>query len=318
MTTREEQFEIDRKKMMAQMGADEEAVETESVPKSSLNDFPDVIMTPEAEAILDRFDRDIDEIMDDPAAFEEREKAREKDVKESKKAFESEGRVKLCPMVAFFGNYNDSGGGGIGMWLITIFAIFPLSIKVFLEGNLVSAAVVFAFAWVMARMLSYLLSFAVSEFIVKEELKNGPKFLIDTKEPSAFNVMTPLMNIVANQKIIVIGIITIFTMFLMGLFFYGEAFSCFHREGMKGFLIAATISLSVACMLWVIAYGVGWIIYSSIAEGLIKSGSGIQYRLRYLFSPSRVMISMRKSNNQFVSLQERMDAMRRDYSGVVS
>jgi hypothetical protein len=332
MTTRQEKFEQERQKMLEQMGADdghidiEEEIETE-VPMQEdpyAND-PDMQAVrdeiwedyeEEANARLNALDERLERIQEDPDYFQREEN---KDSANERRIATKGCPDAVGPVTGILYDFLNKRGGGSFMWLVTIFFIMPYSYSCFsgmegrnLTSRLVSSALVFVCAWGMLRMITLTLSFIFQDVALGMLSKTcGPKFLLDVrkgKNGRKFDILTPLMSLIANHMFLFISMLTLVLIMAMGTVGYGSPWGFFTRESGKTILQVWLIVSVVSLCVWVIIYGIGYGIYSALAKNTVNQNKDMIYRLRYLHSPSRVMIAPRKSKGRFVSNEERLQA----------
>jgi len=324
MTIRQEKFEAERQKMLAQMGMDEEQVEVESEVESPIefdSSGSEIIevddeFTEAAQALINEYDEDVDAYLENPEEYEEKERIQNRHHNAVARRLKNKGPVKVGHFKKYLDNFQMSWGGK-GMWFPVLLVILPFSLYTAWEHNIVCGLVMFGYTYSIARVFAFSLSVSFIPWVLQNEMKKGPKYLVDIRKgwsKRIFSILSPMMNLIANFPIIFIAIFTIIWFGLAGYFFRVSIY----QDLPFGPFIWLTIAGAHGLITWIVIYSISYGIYTWFAELTIGVSDHTIYNLRYLHSPCRVMIAKAKSKGiGFVSIDERIEAFFRDYEGAV-
>jgi len=331
MKTREEKFEAERQKMLSQMGIENEVIEVEEEvevengneeiefpksdtsyhePQDNWTDEQKTVFASGKQAVMDAFEENMELLDSDPKEFDRRGKERE----DAARNFKEKGPIKLGTMQ----NTIDSLGGSI-MWVPSLFVALPLGLICWKDSNFISGLVIFAFVWCIIRVQLFAVSLTILPWVQSEELAGKSiRYLVDIKGSAPFGIMTLIMEVLANHALTIIVTTSILINFILSIGFYGDPISLLYKDGFISALFFLSISGFMGTCIWFATYNIFWVFYHGISQSVLKKpNSGIQYRLRYLYSPDRTIISMHKNTKGFPTNRDILKALSRDYNGAV-
>jgi len=331
MVTRQEQFELDRQKMLASIGQEpdepkiniEEPKETQSPASKDFEEQLESIK--EGCESAEEYENRAVKAFEEHHEFENsiRDLPEEKQTRARKLRSNKRKRVKARRenhphLICGFGvvtelldDFQATFGGGILFKFYCIFVAFPVVAFYYLEKNWLQALIMVVFTVGVGRFAGMWLSF-IAKGLVAVSTAMGPKYICDVREG------TPALKLIVSLLNKGLWFATNTYIFVFVGVFVGIAINMqwASYNWLDAYLTSFGFAFFFAIFAWVGQSLFGFGVYSAMISVLMSGSHPTKYRLRYLCDSGRVMIPTRKVDGSFVSKQERLRAFARDYTGI--
>lgn len=330
MVTRQEQFEMDRQKMLASIGKepDEPKIEIKKKEKESVSNahFNQKLQdlkydNPNAEEYESRALRAFEEECDFNSAvsgMSEKERKRAEKLRQNKQKRTKERYHQNKYLVDGFGfvidmldNFQATNGGGFIFQFYLYLILLPVAAYWYLTENWMCGIIAAVFMFFVGRVASLWLSLlALGVMNIVRAI--GPRYICDIREGSpAVKLIVSLLN--KGLWVATYGHIFLF----VGLFTFLAMDSNWTKYNwINHYCLFFGVSLVTGGIFWFANALIGFAIYDAIISAFLSGSAPIKYRLRYLHNKDRVMIPTRKCDGPFVSKQERLKAFSQAYTGI--
>jgi len=330
MVTRQEQFELDRKKMLSSIGQEPDEPKIEVEPKKRVKEQSEI----DFEEKLEYLKADKPSVLEYEAracqAFEEKceadeairnlpeekreraEKLRHNKHVRTRQRTEHRGYSDgFGAVIELMDDFQATFGGGVVYKFYGILVATPVACFWYATENWLCFLIAGFFMLFVGRLMCAWISL-VARGLMHIVTAMGPRYICDIREGTpAIKLIVSLLNkclwVATYAHVVAFG--GLFTLLAINT-------NWTRLNWINSYCLILGVSFAFASITWFSNALIGFGIYSSIISGLLSGSSPVKYRIRYLHDSGRVMIPTRKCDGPFVSKAERLKAFTRDYCGI--